>query len=179
MRSGCGEDKTSASFQSTRPRVGRVTVARIRISVDFPAPLGPSSPRTPGRNCRLMFCSPQTFPRYCFPTESIRRFIGAEPPRERTPDLSKQQYEPVGEKVSTERVSRGRECALRAGKNPENASDEKLLVPNGAEGKRARRVETNDNRTVGQGADFGKSASNSGSIVSRPQYIGRAAYNTG
>jgi len=48
-----------------------------------------------------------------------------------------------------------------------------------ADEKRARRVETKDNRTVGQGEDFGKSASNSGSVGFWTQYIERAAYNTG
>jgi hypothetical protein len=47
------------------------------------------------------------------------------------------------------------------------------------EEKRARRVETNDNRTVGQGVDFEKNASNSGFWDSEPQYVGTPAYNTG
>jgi len=40
-------------------------------------------------------------------------------------------------------------------------------------------VETKDNRTVGQGEEFGKNASNSGSSSLETQHIGRAAYNTG
>jgi hypothetical protein len=48
-----------------------------------------------------------------------------------------------------------------------------------AEEKRARRVETKDNRTVGQGEDFGKSASNSGSFGGETQYMERDPYNTG
>ena len=38
----------SVPFQSTRPALGLVIVARMRISVDLPAPFGPSSPSTPG-----------------------------------------------------------------------------------------------------------------------------------
>ena len=38
---------------SRGPSVGLVRVARMRISVDLPAPLGPSSPRTPGPSVRL------------------------------------------------------------------------------------------------------------------------------
>ncbi len=49
----------SILFHKTRPLEGRVTVARIRIRVDLPAPLGPRSPRTPGRSCRETFRKPQ------------------------------------------------------------------------------------------------------------------------
>ena len=55
----------------------------------------------------------------------------------------------------------------------------KIVGAEEEEEKRARRVETKDNRTVGQGEDFGKSASNSGSCGLETQYIERAAYNTG
>ncbi len=78
------------------------------------------------------------------------------------------------QKVSKERVRRWIECVPRAGNNPVNASSAKL-----EEEKRARRVETKDNRTVGQGEDFGKNASNSGSVGGEMQHIEIAAYNTG
>jgi hypothetical protein len=48
-----------------------------------------------------------------------------------------------------------------------------------ADEKRARRVETKDNRTVGQGEDLKKSATNSGSVGANTQYIESAACNTG
>jgi hypothetical protein len=34
----------AAPFRRTPPSIARVTVARIRISVDFPAPIGPGNP---------------------------------------------------------------------------------------------------------------------------------------
>ena len=46
-----------------RPAVGRVMVARIRIRVDFPAPLGPSSPNTPGPTSKRKLRKASTFPR--------------------------------------------------------------------------------------------------------------------
>lgn len=39
------------------PASGSWSVAMVRISVDFPAPLGPSSPYMPGGIVRLTFLS--------------------------------------------------------------------------------------------------------------------------
>ena len=61
----------SASFHSTRPADARVTVAIIRISVDFPAPFGPSNPTTPGPSSSRKSRNPHTFPAYCLLTPSI------------------------------------------------------------------------------------------------------------
>src|SRR6185295_9931750 len=61
----------SAPSHTTRPWVGRVTVAMMRISVDLPAPLGPSNPRIPGPTSRVNWSSARTPPRYCFETDSI------------------------------------------------------------------------------------------------------------
>jgi hypothetical protein len=49
----------SVPFQMTEPLVGWLIVARMRMSVDLPAPLGPSRPTTPGRSSRLKSRKPQ------------------------------------------------------------------------------------------------------------------------
>ena len=52
----------STPFQVTMPLVGLVIVASIRISVDLPAPLGPSRPRIPGPISSEKSFRPQTLP---------------------------------------------------------------------------------------------------------------------
>src|SRR5919199_5559579 len=63
----------SVPFQVTRPVVGLVIVARMRMRVDFPAPLGPSRPSTPGPSARVISRRPQTAGVYCLPTRSMVR----------------------------------------------------------------------------------------------------------
>src|SRR4051812_47350842 len=62
-------------FKNARPSVGLVFVARMRMSFDFPAPLGPKRPSTPGPSSRENSRSPQKFPLYRFPTPSIVSFM--------------------------------------------------------------------------------------------------------
>src|SRR5208282_3085931 len=71
----------SAPFHSTVPSVGFEMVARILISVDFPAPFGPSSPSTPGSSCSVKSRSAQTFPSYCLLTPWIPSFKPSSQPR--------------------------------------------------------------------------------------------------
>src|SRR5687767_7197174 len=65
----------SAPFQVTCPSVGRVMVARMRMSVDLPAPFGPSRPSTPGPSSSEKSSRPRTPPLYVFPTCSMDSFI--------------------------------------------------------------------------------------------------------
>src|SRR5271156_7103569 len=65
----------STSFHSTCPADARVTVAIILISVDFPAPFGPSNPTTPAPSSSRKSRNPHTFPAYCLLTPSITSFI--------------------------------------------------------------------------------------------------------
>jgi len=46
--------------QPDRSRVGLLSVASVRIKVDFPAPLGPSRPNIPGRTTRFTSCNAWT-----------------------------------------------------------------------------------------------------------------------
>src|SRR5262245_7604686 len=70
----------SDPFHLTCPCVGWEMVARMRIRVDLPAPLGPSSPTTPGSSSSEKSRSPQTPPGYCLPTRSIESFMMARAP---------------------------------------------------------------------------------------------------
>jgi len=65
----------SVPFQSTRPALGWVMVAKMRISVDFPAPFGPSRPSTPGRSSKRKLRKASVFPRYVLLTFSISSFM--------------------------------------------------------------------------------------------------------
>src|SRR5271168_4179965 len=64
----------SVPFHNTAPEVGFAMVARIRISVDFPAPFGPSKPSTPGASSSVKSRSAHTFPSYCLLTPWISNF---------------------------------------------------------------------------------------------------------
>ena len=67
----------STPFQSTRPSVALVIVARMRISVVLPAPLGPSRPSTPGFNSRLKLRRATTPLRYRLVTFSMASCTGS------------------------------------------------------------------------------------------------------
>src|SRR5262245_48088631 len=64
MRSGF--ESTSSPSSVTCPEVASSRPARIFISVDLPAPLGPSRPNIPGGTSRLTPCSAVTGPGYTF-----------------------------------------------------------------------------------------------------------------
>ena len=64
------QDRTEADIVAQAGQLGRVTVAMMRMRVDLPAPLGPSSPRTPDRSARLKSRSPHTERPYRLPTAS-------------------------------------------------------------------------------------------------------------
>jgi hypothetical protein len=68
-RSGRGFRTTSTPSQTTVPALGRATVARIRISDDFPAPFGPTRPTTPFFMLNEMSWSAVAPPRYVLLTE--------------------------------------------------------------------------------------------------------------
>ena len=63
-----GDLTMSWPFQVTEPFVGLVMVARMRIRVDLPAPLGPSRPSTPGAISSVKSRKPQFFLLYCLLT---------------------------------------------------------------------------------------------------------------
>src|SRR5208337_2073074 len=69
----------SRSFQWMEPLEGRVTVTRMRMRVDLPAPLGPRSPRTPGLSSKLKSRRPQRLPEYFLLSERMESFMECAP----------------------------------------------------------------------------------------------------
>ncbi len=104
----------SVPFHRTVPAVGLVIVASTRISVDLPAPFGPSSPSTPGPRSSPTPSSAVTPSRYRFANPEISSRIA--PPRatlslaagvrsctmgvSRTPAARLLSFDPVGRKSS-------------------------------------------------------------------------------